>query len=97
MVRVAGGLIDGALCGIVKIHRESAQDTVFPRTGGNDDVPLYGHGQHKPVIVVRVFTDDIDPPRRPHHGSRRFSKMLLKGFRCMLSIDAHDCLTCSIL
>ena len=40
--------------------------------------PVNRHGQDKTGVIVGVLTDQVNPPRRPHHPHRRLPEQPLK-------------------
>jgi len=48
------------------------------RVGRHDRIPFDRHGQHKSVVVIGVFTDDIHAAGRGHDPARRASVMFFK-------------------
>jgi hypothetical protein len=50
------------------------------RTQSNPDGPIDRHGQDKPVVVIRVFTNQINAPGRTNDERRPLSKSLNKCF-----------------
>ena len=60
----------GFECEVERTHRDAP--VVAPRDG-DDRAPLERTGQNEPVVVVRMLTDQIHPPRRERQHFRRAS------------------------
>ena len=60
-------------------------------TGSREDdgFAFDGHGQHKAVVVVGVFADDIDPSGRPYAERRDGAEMARKPGNSFVAVNAH--------
>ncbi len=61
-------------CGVVQ--RDAS---ILPSGSGNDDIAVDGDRQHRQVIVVGMFAEQIDSARGAHDEIRRTSEPLLRG------------------
>jgi hypothetical protein len=51
---------------------------VASRPGRNPDRSVNRHRQHKAVVVIGVFPNQVDPARRAHHERGQCSQLALE-------------------
>jgi hypothetical protein len=72
----------------IKVHSVQDNLPISTRMEGYANVPIDGHREDIPFIIVRVLADEVHSPRGADDGRRAASKMLAK----YLIYTAHEAL-----